>query len=82
MGLLEHLILAEEVVDHLLLLLIDPAGDDDQEQLPGLQNKVHGSPDARRKHQHRTATIACQWAEIGVEVSVYYCCQGEHLHFD
>jgi hypothetical protein len=33
----------------LLLLAVDPAGQDEMEQLPGLQDEVHGGPDAEEK---------------------------------
>jgi hypothetical protein len=43
--LLNHEILGTEVLDHLLLLLIDPAGQSGQYKLPRLQEEGH---DARR----------------------------------
>jgi len=45
MGFLEHLSLSQQKVDDRLLLLIEPAGQDHHEQLPRLQDEVHGSPD-------------------------------------
>ena len=41
---LENLILGTKVIDDDLLLAIDPAGQDDETQLPRPQNEVHGSP--------------------------------------
>jgi hypothetical protein len=35
------LVLGQQVVNHLLLLPIDPAGKDDEIQLPGLENEIH-----------------------------------------
>ena len=40
---LVHLVLGPQVVNHLLLLPMDPARDDHQQQLPGLEDQVHGS---------------------------------------
>ncbi len=39
--LLEHLVFGAEVLDDLLLLAVDPAGKDEEEQLPGLEDEVH-----------------------------------------
>ena len=39
--LLEHLVLGSQILDHLLLLTIDPAGEDDEAELPRLKNEVH-----------------------------------------
>ena len=39
--LLEHLILGPQVLDHLLLLAIDPARENNDVQLPRLKNKIH-----------------------------------------
>ena len=38
----KNLIFRPQVLNHLLLLLIDPAGQDNKQELPGLENKVHG----------------------------------------
>jgi hypothetical protein len=39
-------ILSEEEVDGVLLVAIDPAGEDQEQQLPRLQDRLHISPDA------------------------------------
>jgi hypothetical protein len=44
--LFEDLILGDQVFDDLLLLPVEPAGQNNQQQLPGMQNQAHGSPDA------------------------------------
>jgi hypothetical protein len=40
----EYLVLGPEVINGLLLLVVDPAGEDEMEQLPRLKNEVHGGP--------------------------------------
>jgi hypothetical protein len=42
----EYVILSEEEVDGVLLVAIDPAGEDQEQQLPRLQDRLHISPDA------------------------------------
>jgi hypothetical protein len=46
----EHLVLGPEIIDDLLLLVIDPAGKDEMEQLPRLEDKVHGGPVAEEEN--------------------------------
>ena len=41
MYLLEHLILRAKIIDHSLLLAIEPANKANQKQLPMLQNEAH-----------------------------------------
>ncbi|MCY2951546.1 MAG: hypothetical protein NTU53_06160 [Planctomycetota bacterium] len=43
MGFLEHVNLGYEEVDHRLLLAAEPAGQDDDEELPGLEDEVHAA---------------------------------------
>jgi hypothetical protein len=43
----EHPILRHQVLDDVLLLAIDPAGEDQEQQLPGLQNGLHVPPNGR-----------------------------------
>ena len=43
----EYLILSEEVVDGVLLPAIDPAGEDEELQVPWLKLRFHVPPDAR-----------------------------------
>jgi hypothetical protein len=42
----EHLIFSSQVLDDVLLMAIDPTGQTDQEQVPGLWDEIHFSPDA------------------------------------
>jgi hypothetical protein len=46
-GFLQDLVLGAEVVDDLLLLPVDQAGQDGPEKVPGLEDKVHGCSHAR-----------------------------------
>jgi hypothetical protein len=41
------LVFGSQILDHLLLLAIDPAGEDEQQELPGLEDEVHGRPEWR-----------------------------------
>ena len=41
MNLFENLILGAQVIDDRLLLAVDPAGEDDDEKVPGLHDEVH-----------------------------------------
>ena len=43
----EYLILSEEVLDGVLLPAIDPAGEDEEQQVPWLKLRFHAPPDAR-----------------------------------
>ena len=45
----EDLVLGLQILVDLLLLSIDPAGEDNEQKLPRLQNEVHGRPDAVTK---------------------------------
>jgi hypothetical protein len=36
-----------EIFDDFLLLAVDPAGQDGEQELPGLEDEVHGGPDAK-----------------------------------
>lgn len=42
--LLEHVVLGAEIVDHFLLLAVDPTREDDDIQLPGVEEEVHDRP--------------------------------------
>ena len=42
----EQPVLGSQILDDLLLLTIHPAGEDDQQNLPSREGKVHGSPDS------------------------------------
>jgi hypothetical protein len=42
----EDLILGTDVFEDILLLAIDPAGQNGEQELPGLENEVHGRLDA------------------------------------
>ena len=59
--LLQHLVLGPEVLHHGLLLAVEPSGEADQQELPGSQNEIHGSPNAAEEQK---------WAASGMAVSV------------
>ena len=40
--LFQHLVFGPQVLDHLLLLLVDPARENDEQELPWMQNEGHG----------------------------------------
>ena len=40
--LFQHLVFGPQVLDHLLLLLVDPARENDEQELPWMQNERHG----------------------------------------
>ena len=42
----KHAILSSKILDDVLLSMIDPAGQDQEQQLPGLQKGLHISPNA------------------------------------
>ena len=42
--LLEHVVLGAEIVDHFLLLAVDPTCEDDDVQLPGVEDEIHDRP--------------------------------------
>jgi len=42
----EHFILGPQIINYILLVAVDPPGQDEEKQLPWLQNEVHRSPDA------------------------------------
>ena len=42
----EHVILGSKVLDYFLLSMIDPAGQDQEQQMPGLQKELHVSRNA------------------------------------
>jgi hypothetical protein len=42
----EHAILRSRMLDHVLLSMVDPAGQDQEQQLPGLQKGIHVFPNA------------------------------------
>jgi len=59
----EHSVLCQKVVDRILLATIDPAGEDQKEQLPGLQACLHIFLRIRGENpQHRASMTACQAA--------------------
>jgi len=49
--LFEYLVLSPQVLDNILLTAVDPTRDDEEQQVPGLQDGFHVSPDAVRKHR-------------------------------
>ena len=58
MGFLQHLDLGQEEVNHRLLLAVEPADQDDDEELPGLEDEVHGSPDDLMMGKPRKASAS------------------------
>ena len=59
--LLEDFDLGAEELDGGLLLVIDPAGEEGDQELPGLQDEVHGGASLREETgYHRLAKRACQ----------------------
>jgi hypothetical protein len=47
--LFEYRVLGSQILNHILLLAIDPAGKDHDEQLPRLQNEFHRRLDGQAK---------------------------------
>jgi len=45
----QPLVLGAQVFEDFLLMPVDPAGEDQEQQLPRLQNRLHISPDIVRK---------------------------------
>ena len=54
----EHLAFDPQVIEHLLLLSIDPASKNHEEELPRLQDKAHGEPDREAETTHNVARRA------------------------
>ena len=52
MRLLQDLILGPQVVNHDLLLAIDPARENDEVPLPGLKDKAHAGPHHEAEKPH------------------------------
>ena len=38
----QHLILSQQILDRVLLMSVDPTGQDEKQELPGHQHEVHG----------------------------------------
>ncbi len=38
----QHLILSQQILDRVLLVSVDPTGQDEKQELPGLEHEVHG----------------------------------------
>jgi len=65
-GFLQHLVLGAKVPDHFPLLPVDQAGEDGQEEVPGLQDGFHGWSDARwQKGEHRVLGLCWSMARNG-----------------
>jgi hypothetical protein len=59
----EHAILGSKVLDHVPLSMVDPAGEDQEQQLPGLQYEFHMIPDecvVMERQQHPESAVDCQ----------------------
>ena len=41
-SLMKHLILSQKILDRVLLVSVDPTGQDQEQQLPGPEHEVHG----------------------------------------
>jgi hypothetical protein len=54
-NLLENLILGPEVLHHRLLLAVEPSGEKDEQELPRLEDEIHGSPNVAEE-QKRAAS--------------------------
>jgi hypothetical protein len=52
---LEDLILGAEVLHHGLLLAVEPSGENDEQELPRLEDEIHGSPNVAEE-QKRAAS--------------------------
>jgi len=70
----EYLIFSLQIVNNILLLAIYPACQDEEEQLPWLQNEVHISPDADLVNQtsisdRQSAVNRKEKAEIDIQSS-------------
>ncbi len=37
----QHLILSQQILDRFLLVSVDPTGQDEKQELPGLEHEVH-----------------------------------------
>ena len=61
--LLEHVDLRPLEVDDLLLLLVDPAGENHEEKLPGVENEAHGAP----MRKVRGDNLSIGWPPDGVK---------------
>ena len=38
----QHLILSQQILDRVLLMSVDPTGQDEKQELPGREHEVHG----------------------------------------
>jgi len=66
----QHLDLGPLKLNDLLLVPIDPAGKDDDEQLPGLKEDVHDSPDVDLESvRHPVRIGVCQPAGSGLRTT-------------
>jgi len=61
-GFLEYLNLGQKEIDEELLLTVEPAGQDDHEELPRLEDEVHAATDAGVKPCDRIEDL--QWLSI------------------
>ena len=52
--LLEYLVLRDQVMDHFLLLALDPADQDEEIDVPRLQNEVHGCASVVKRWKDRS----------------------------
>jgi hypothetical protein len=65
----ECVILSDEVVDGVLLMGIDPASEDQKQQLPGLTLRFHVPPDARLR-SGASGILGCL-SSVAATISVY-----------
>ncbi len=38
----QHLVLSQQILDRVVLVSVNPAGQDEKQELPGLEHEVHG----------------------------------------
>ena len=62
--LFEHLVFGSQILDHFLLLAVDPTGEDDDVELPRLKNEIHERVHRGEVHgnglHHRMIGLAVQ----------------------
>ena len=66
--LFEDLIFCDQVLDHLLLLAINPSGQTEEKYLPRPNNETHNSPMKfwTRNEHYQMSCMVCQSAEMGI----------------
>jgi hypothetical protein len=75
----ENLILSEEVLEGVLLPAIDPASEDQKQQLPGLKLRFHVPPDARLRAGGSRIVGYVSSVAAGVTIAQGKACIYSHL---